>query len=291
MKVLLQWLRRRIPHLGLASAAAVLFICALFAWRLVAATPDGRLHVTFLDVGSADAILVETPSGGKVLINGGPSATAVSEALGRRMSPVDRRLEWLVVAASDEQQVASLPSLVQRFPPAHVLFGAPEGASFSSSALMSGLLEAEIPVERAEPGQSLDLGSGARLKVLDVSSRGSTLLLEWNTFRLLLPVGANLDTLESLDYGRGPGPVGALLVSQSGYAPLTPQDWLDNLHPRLAVISVAAADRDGLPDPETLDVLDGYPVLRTDRNGWIEITTDGSRMWVASQRQGAQTGP
>jgi predicted membrane metal-binding protein len=32
------------------------------------------------------------------------------------------------------------------------------------------------------------------------------------------------------------------------------------------------------------DPLQGYTVLRTDRNGWIELTTDGERMWVEVER-------
>jgi hypothetical protein len=78
------------------------------------------------------------------------------------------------------------------------------------------VIAGETPVRRAEPGQTLQLGDGAAIKVLDVSSRGTTLLLEWNTFRMLLPIGANLDTLDGLEYGAEPGPMNVLLLAQSG---------------------------------------------------------------------------
>ena len=60
---------------------------------------------------------------------------------------------------------------------------------------------------------------------------------------------------------------------------------IDFLHPQLALLSVAAADRSGLPSPETLDALQGYNLLRTDHNGWIQITTDGMQMWVEVERR------
>jgi beta-lactamase superfamily II metal-dependent hydrolase len=135
------------------------------------------------------------------------------------------------------------------------------------------------------------LGNGALLRILDVSARGTTLLLEWNAFRLLLPIGANLDTLEALKNGNELGPLNVLLLAQSGYAPLTPPGWLQNLNPQLVVISVAAGDKDGLPDSETLKALEGFSVLRTDLNGWIEVTTDGKQMWVSAERQDAGTSP
>jgi beta-lactamase superfamily II metal-dependent hydrolase len=48
----------------------------------------------------------------------------------------------------------------------------------------------------------------------------------------------------------------------------------------VALISVSPADLQDLPSPETLALLQGYTVLRTDRNGWIELSTDGVQMWV-----------
>jgi len=49
-------------------------------------------------------------------------------------------------------------------------------------------------------------------------------------------------------------------------------------------ISVTAGDQSGLPDQDTLDVLTGYSLLRTDRNGRIELTTDGRQMWTVTQK-------
>jgi beta-lactamase superfamily II metal-dependent hydrolase len=43
---------------------------------------------------------------------------------------------------------------------------------------------------------------------------------------------------------------------------------------------VAADDRNGRPDRETIDALGGYSLLRTDQHGWIQIATDGQQMWV-----------
>ena len=50
-------------------------------------------------------------------------------------------------------------------------------------------------------------------------------------------------------------------------------------------LSVALGDRQGLPYPEMLEALEGYTLLRTDRNGWVEITTDGEQMWVKVERR------
>ena len=44
-----------------------------------------------------------------------------------------------------------------------------------------------------------------------------------------------------------------------------------------------ADDLRGLPDLEGLEAIEGYNLLRTDQNGWIELTTDGEQLWVESR--------
>ena len=45
--------------------------------------------------------------------------------------------------------------------------------------------------------------------------------------------------------------------------------------PAYMLHSVTEADWQGLPSPETMQAVEGYTLLRTDRIGWIELTPDG----------------
>ncbi len=106
-------LKDRVPFLSsevlgkLWKPSLLLFILgtlAVGAWRVALSAPDGRLHVTVLDVNadgrSGDAVLVRTPSGSHVLIDGGPSPNALSDALGRRL-PLGRRRDRLAGGGRD----------------------------------------------------------------------------------------------------------------------------------------------------------------------------------------------
>jgi competence protein ComEC len=241
--------------------------------------------VTFLNVGTADAILIQTPSGQTVLVNGGESPSTLASALGRRLSPFDRRLNWLVVASPQEEQVAALPSVLERFPVENVLWAGSLDASYSAGAVTKWLTDNATPVTLAYDGATLDLGEGATLEVLDASPRGAVLLLEWQGFRALLPVGMNFDSLADLENGEKVGTVTVLLLADSGFARLNPPEWLESLRPQLAVLSVVAGDPDGLPAQSVLDGLNGITLLRTDRNGWIEISTDGAGMVVKVEKK------
>ena len=41
--------------------------------------PDGRFHLYFLDIGQGDSVLIETPEGHYVLVDGGPGNTVMEE--------------------------------------------------------------------------------------------------------------------------------------------------------------------------------------------------------------------
>jgi competence protein ComEC len=279
----------KLRTLSPAAGLAALGLVAIVVWRAAFSAPDGRLHVTILDVSagalSGDGVLIRTPSGRNVLIDGGPSATRLSDALGRRLPPTDCSLDWLVVADPSDANTTSLPQVLDRFRPTNVLWAGPTHGTYGARQLQASFTRAEISPVLAKPGQSLDLGKGAVLRVLTVGKRGATILLEWGRFRLLLPLGINLDDLSALEYGKTVGNFSALLLADSGYAPSNPPEWIAALQPQAVLISVSAADRDGLPSPETLDLLEGYTVLRTDCNGWIELSTDGKQMWVEVEKK------
>ena len=78
------------PASSAVLAAAVLVVAA-------ATRPDGRAHVVVLDVGQGDAILVTGPTGGRMLVDGGPDPDRLLVALDARVPPWDRRIDLVVL--------------------------------------------------------------------------------------------------------------------------------------------------------------------------------------------------
>jgi len=276
--------RASLRTVTLTMILLLLFACTLVIWRSVATAGDGEFHITFLNVGSADAVLIQTPAGRNVLINGGASTSELSDELGRRLPFFSRKLDWLVIASTQENQLAALPRVVERYPPENVLWSGNVQASFSAQTLDKFFAAEGIPVSRAQAGQRLELGGGAFIEVQAEGPKGSVLLIQYKNFRALLPIGLSEGTYESLDYGKRLGKVDVLLLADSGYAPSNPADVLKNMNPQLVVLSVAAGDPDGLPAQAVLDSLADYSLLQTDRNGWITVTTDGDAMRVEVER-------
>jgi competence protein ComEC len=282
------WLQARWGNLKAVLSPALalvgLSIITVVVWQAALTAPDGRLHVTVLDVGSGDAVLIKSPGGHRVLVDGGSKTSLLSDALGRRLPAFARKLDYLVVAGISAEQIGALPRNLERFPPQAVLYAGSLLGTPEARALQQSLNQAQITTTPAETGQTLDLGDGSHLHLLAVSQRGAVLQLEYGNFRFLLPIGLDFDTLTTLQADPTLLPVTALLLAESGYAPINPLKWIAKLRPQAILLSVAVDDRHGRPSAETLEAVEGYSLLRTDKNGWIELTTDGEEMSVQVQR-------
>ena len=147
------------PALAPSVIIAALGISVFLVWSAVFHVPDGRLHLTFLNVGSADAILIQTPDGR--VHPGGRRAQPSGLCQRPRTAPLrlsTASLDWLVVASPQEQQVAALPTVLDRFPAENVLWAGNLDASYSAGELDRWLAAKETPVtlrlrrRRAGPG-------------------------------------------------------------------------------------------------------------------------------------------
>jgi len=272
-----------IPIFKPTSVIVVLGVVTVLVWRGVFAVPDGRLHITLLDVGSGESLLIQTPQGRRVLINGGPSTSLLSDGLGRRFPPFKHNVDFLVITSPQENQIAALSRILDRYPPAHALWAGAPSPCREADYLRSSLTEQNIPLTELEPGYLLDLGEGAQLKVLAISGRGAVLSLEWENFCAVFPFGVTEEIFQELQMGRDIRNVNLLLLADNGYEPSNPPAWIAYLQPQLLLLGVASDDPHGLPDRELLDRLGGYSLARTDQHGWIHISTDGEKMWVTME--------
>ncbi|HLC44439.1 MAG TPA: MBL fold metallo-hydrolase, partial [Patescibacteria group bacterium] len=68
-------------------------------------TPDGKLHVTVYDVGQGDAIFLRTPTGVRVLVDGGPDQEVLKK-VGEELPFFDRRIDLVVLTHPHADHIA-----------------------------------------------------------------------------------------------------------------------------------------------------------------------------------------
>ncbi|MFC2002547.1 ComEC/Rec2 family competence protein [Chloroflexota bacterium] len=98
-----------------------LLVMAVLTSVAAATMPDDKLHVSFLDVGEGDAILIQAPAHQDILIDGGPSPQAVTLALGQKMPFWDRTIDLVVLTHPHADHIAGLVEVLKRYKVRQVL--------------------------------------------------------------------------------------------------------------------------------------------------------------------------
>ena len=263
----------------------------------IASRPDGLLHLTVLDIGQGDAILVEAPNGATMLIDGGPDPELTLRRIGANLPFFARRIDLLVLSHPHQDHVAGLVDVLDRFRVGAVLHA---GIPFGNPAydrLLADAGRTGVRVAVLRTGQALDLGAGATARVLyptqadaeaplpegDLNNGSVVLRLELGGFAALLTGDAEAP-IESLLASRGLlDAVDVLKVGHHGSNSSTTPGLVDAIQPSVAIISSGVGNEYGHPAPETLATLAARPgvvVFRTDLQGDVEVVTNGTTLRV-----------
>ena len=282
-----------------ARAVAVLVSAAgagIALWPLVA-PDDGRLRVTFLDVGQGDAILVEVPHGPRLLVDGGPGGGARFDVGERVVAPFlwNRGIGRLDVIAATHADADHSGGL------AAVLRGLRVGEVWENGRWGVGHEDTVAALERSgaarrvlTAGQRLRLGEAtvtvlsppgvddAAAPLAGENDHSLVLRLDWRGIALLLTGDLTARGEERLLVGRAPLDATVLKVGHHGSRGSTGAAFVGASQPRIAVVSVGARNPFRHPAPEVMDRLAvaGARLYRTDRDGAVIVETDGVRLWV-----------
>jgi len=288
------------PRLGFSTKWLILplLVVAILVWSVALTTPDDKLHVSFLDVGQGDAILIQTPNGQDILIDGGPDPQKINLELSKKLPFWDRTIDLVVCTQPQADHVTGLVEVLQRYKVNQVL---EPGVSYNSSIYQEwcNLVENKgIEYNIARAGHEIDLGSGIKMEVLnppeglfegtshDVDNNGVVLRLTWDKVSFLFTADIREEAEFELIGQRANLKSTVLKVAHHGSKTSSSQQFLAAVDPEVAVISAGADNPFGHPSPEVverlIDRLGKDNVYRTDQDGTIELITDGERLWVGN---------
>ena len=277
-------------------AVVALAVAALLVEATCRSRAPHGLRVTFLDVGQGDAAVVELAGGHALVVDAGGLAGGEFDTGDGVVSPFLRqrgilRPDALVMTHAHPDHAGGLASLLRRHRPREFWWTGVPGTGPSWRRL-----------ERAIAA------SGARVRVLSAGdplpdfARDVAVLhpddphgLSLNDSSLTLRVGAVLLTgdIEAAAESRllrasAPLASTVLKVPHHGSRTSSGPAFVAAVRPVLAVMSVGADNRYGLPAP-AVDAryrAAGVCVMRTDRCGAVTVTLDGGAPHVRTERPG-----
>ena len=153
---------RRVRWWALAPALSL----AALVWIAALSLPDGRLHVTFADVGQGDAVFITTPGGAQIMVDGGPDPVGATRLVASELGFWDRSIDLVVLTHPHSDHVAGLTEVLRRYDVSHVLERETTYESSQYTAWRRVLGEEDAIVTQAQAGQLIALGDGVSLQVI-----------------------------------------------------------------------------------------------------------------------------
>ena len=278
----------------------LLLLSASLIWTAVLYKPAHLLRATFLDVGQGDAIFLQFPRGGNMLIDGGRGGR---DDMGKRVVAYLRRqgvkrIDILLLTHPHDDHVGGLITVLKNFSVGLVLDSGQVHTSYFYEEFLGLVEEKQIPYQIIRAGEEIKGFKGVKLLVLhpppyllegtgsDLNNNSLVLKITYGKVSLLLTGDIEKEAEERLlRYGHYLKSTIIKVPHHGGGTSSTPS-FLDLVNPRVAIISVGRRNPFRHPSPQVLQRYEerDVKIYRTDRQGAIILTSDGRSFWVRTMK-------
>ncbi len=279
----------------------LLLILVVYAWpRVPWPTGPAELRVSVLDIGQGDSIYLRLPDQEDVLIDTGADDRVLSQ-LGAQMPLGDREIELLILTHNHLDHIGGFLSLAKQYKINRIWLSGAIGDTVTYKKMREMIIEKKIPVTNVKAGDQLNLGE-TKLSILHPPSDAAGTLpkdqhaativtkIEFGSFCTLLTGDLNFqqedESLAAATALHIAVDCPLLKVTHHGSSYGSSPSFLIAVKPKLAIISVGNHNLYHHPGAATLERLRqiGATLYRTDRNGTVTVTSDGTNYWTKTAR-------
>jgi len=288
-----------IPSLSNRWVIPPLLVLAILTSVAATTMPDDNLHVSILNVGEGDAILISQGSQ-QTLIDGGPDPNKICLELGKKMPFWDRTIELVVLTHPEADHATGLVEVLHRYQVKHIVESNQENDTEIYGEWQKLIEENEFKHTIAQAGQNIDLGGGVTMEVLhpqtelledtgsELNNNSIVLRLVKDKVSFLLTGDIEQEAEFELIARRANLQSTVLKVAHHGSDSSTTAEFLAVANPQLTAISAGKDNPAGHPSDEVIERLEeklgSENVFCTGEHGTIEFTTDGERLWVKIEK-------
>jgi len=253
---------------------------------------SGNLTVHFLDVGQGDTILLEH-GGDTMLIDSGEIGKGDDVATYVKNEGITS-LDFVVATHPHSDHIGGMSVILNDFPIGHFVDSGYPYTSKTYENMLTTIDKKNIPFVTPKRGDKIDFSSGIDVQVLnpgstyftdDVNQNSVVLKITNGKVTFLLMGDASLEAESSIMNDGYDVNSEILKVGHHGSRTSSGASFISAVSPAVSVIEVGEGNDYGHPHQETLERLQKISkVYRTDLDGTITISTDGSAYSVTTQK-------
>lgn len=263
------------------------------AFTSIPAAPQSQplvfdLKIHFIDVGQADAILIQSNED-NMLIDAGNNADGALVCDYLTQSGIDA-LDYVIGTHPHEDHIGGLDTVIRAFDIDTVILPEKEHTTQTFEDVLDAIIDKGLSITKPVVGKAFALGSASFTIIAPNRDYGDELnnwsvglkLVNGDTSFVLCGDAESDSESDMLNNGIDLK-ADVLKIGHHGSSTSTTRQFLDRVSPTYAVICCGKDNSYGHPDAETLDKLNGIKLFRTDEQGTIIATSDGKTItWSTS---------
>ncbi|MCK5686003.1 MBL fold metallo-hydrolase [bacterium] len=277
--------------MGRISVVALILVVALFV-SIPAFSAQGvragQMHITYFDVGQGDAILIQTPFGQNILIDGGEDEKII-KSLSEELPWWDKRIDLMILTHPHSDHVGGLLDVLKRYDVLKILYTGAIHNSPDYIAWLKLIEEKKIDLNIINHPQKILLGDDLFLDIIypraqtDIDSQKNlnntsiVAKLIYGQTSFLFMGDSEIEVEEILLEDKNKLSADVLKLGHHGSDTSSSADFLEIVDPDYAVIEVGEANRFDHPSPRIIKRLEraDIEIFRTDIDGSIQFISNG----------------
>lgn len=292
---------------GKVLVVGILLCLSLLSVSLIVSSVAPKtLRVSFLDIGQGDAVLIQTPSGHDMLIDGGGS-DRVLEKISKHMSYFDRHIDVMVATHPDADHITGLIPVLKNYEVGHIITSQLSGHTGISEVLTKNIGDEHADVYVAKAGDEINFGDGVVAHILYPSKNfhgnesatndaSVSMVITYGDESVLLTgdlpsthEGELMSGILSLRPSRELASSHHITIYKAGHHGSkfsSGEQLLSYIKPEYAVISAGKNNKYGHPNPEAMSRLQTYSqeILSTIDKGTITFLLDGKSVALSTEK-------
>ena len=248
------------------------------------AVTNGNLRVYYLDVGQADSILVMDKDK-TMLIDAGTNEEGENVVNFLKNKGITR-IDYLIGTHPHEDHIGGLDDVIDNFDIGTIYMPKMQTTTKTFEDVLNSIANKNLQITTPVVGDTFSL-TDANCTIMATDTEDTEDNLNLSSIVIRMTYGGNSflfmgDAEAEVEEARNWQPADVLKVGHHGSKTSSTQSFIYQVMPSIAIIQVGKDNSYTLPNQETIDKLDsiGAKVYRTDEDGNILVTSDGSNIQV-----------
>lgn len=252
---------------------------------------DNFLKIYFFDVGQADSILI-THNNENILIDAGTNEMGTTVV--KKLQDLGiTKLNYVIGTHPHEDHIGGLDDVIQNFEIEHIYMPKVQTNTKTFEEVLDAVIDKGMKIETPNVGdrfaigevncEIMQCGTGTKEEQENLNLSSIVLRATYKEQSYLFMGDSEKENEQARKWEK----TNVLKVGHHGSSTSTSEEFLKQVSPQIAIISVGKDNNYGHPSDEIIKRLEqeGISIYRTDEKGTIVITSDGKQNQISWERK------